>query len=304
MEKIAFRVEGMTCDHCALTIEKTLLKNPNVISARVSYARGAGEIEVKEPASFEELQKEVHEEGYELFPGDPASFGGPDVSSDTSLRHIVIIGAGSGAFAAALRASELGARVTLVERGTIGGTCVNVGCVPSKILIRQAHHVHQSMCPPFEGIRPTTPEFSAPLLKKQREGRVLELREEKYSRLLRDLPNVTFIEGTASFQSETVVLVQKKDGTKHREMMNGGQKQKDSVIGMVSSGPKKESHHNDGMDWEASGMAQWNIHWVRPTTKDVTRSVPEERSRGTTDPPVYSIENSQNSQLILSCQIP
>jgi mercuric reductase len=213
MEKIAFRVEGMTCDHCALTIEKTFLKNPNVISARVSYARGAGEIEVKEPASFEELQKEVHEEGYELFPGDPASFGGPDVSSDTSLRHIVIIGAGSGAFAAALRASELGARVTLVERGTIGGTCVNVGCVPSKILIRQAHHVHQSMCPPFEGIRPTTPEFSAPLLKKQREGRVLELREEKYSRLLRDLPNVTFIEGTASFQSETVVLVRKKDGS-------------------------------------------------------------------------------------------
>lgn len=86
--------------------------------------------------------------------------------------------------------------------------------------------------------------------------------------------------------------------------MNGGQKQKDSVIGMVSSGPKQESHHNDGMDWEASGMAQWMFHWVRPTTKDVTRSVPEERSRGTTDPPVYSIENSQNSQLILSCQIP
>jgi hypothetical protein len=43
-------------------------------------------------------------------------------------------------------------------------------------------------------------------------------------------------------------------------MMNEGQKQKDSVIGMVSSGPKQESHHNDGMDWEASGMAQWMFH--------------------------------------------
>ncbi|PKM11339.1 MAG: mercury(II) reductase, partial [Gammaproteobacteria bacterium HGW-Gammaproteobacteria-5] len=41
--------------------------------------------------------------------------------------------------AAALKATERGARATLIERGTIGGTCVNIGCVPSKILIRAAH---------------------------------------------------------------------------------------------------------------------------------------------------------------------
>jgi len=216
MEKISFRVEGMTCDHCALTIEKTLLKNPDVISARVSYASGTGEVEVKEPASFEDLKKVVHDEGYELFTsnGDSSmtasSSGG---QSSEPPRHVVIIGAGSGAFAAAIRASELGARVTLVERGTIGGTCVNVGCVPSKILIRQAHHVHQSMFPPFEGIRPTKPDFSGPLLEKQREERVLELREEKYLKLLRGLPDVEFVEGTASFENDRVVNVRRSDGT-------------------------------------------------------------------------------------------
>jgi mercuric reductase len=53
--------------------------------------------------------------------------------------HVAVIGSGGAAMAAALRAVERGARVTLVERGVIGGTCVNIGCVPSKIMIRAAH---------------------------------------------------------------------------------------------------------------------------------------------------------------------
>jgi mercuric reductase len=46
--------------------------------------------------------------------------------------HIAVIGSGGAAMAAALKAAERGARVTLIERGTIGGTCVNVGCVPRR----------------------------------------------------------------------------------------------------------------------------------------------------------------------------
>lgn len=44
--------------------------------------------------------------------------------------HIAVIGTGGTAMAAALKAAERGARITLVERSTIGGTCVNIGCVP------------------------------------------------------------------------------------------------------------------------------------------------------------------------------
>ena len=53
--------------------------------------------------------------------------------------------------AAALKAVEQGAQVTLIERGTIGGTCVNVGCVPSKIMIRAAHIAHLRRESPFDG---------------------------------------------------------------------------------------------------------------------------------------------------------
>ena len=49
---------------------------------------------------------------------------------------LAVIGAGSAGFAAAITAAEQGAHVALIGHGTIGGTCVNVGCVPSKNLIR------------------------------------------------------------------------------------------------------------------------------------------------------------------------
>jgi len=50
-------------------------------------------------------------------------------------KHIVIIGAGTGGYVAAIRAAQLGARVTLVESAAVGGLCLNWGCIPSKALL-------------------------------------------------------------------------------------------------------------------------------------------------------------------------
>ncbi len=57
---------------------------------------------------------------------------------------LVVIGAGTGGLISALIASSLGARVALIERHRMGGDCLNVGCVPSKSLIRGARHVHEA----------------------------------------------------------------------------------------------------------------------------------------------------------------
>ena len=56
---------------------------------------------------------------------------------------LAILGGGSAGFAAAIKGAEQGARVALIEGGTLGGTCVNVGCVPSKTLIRAAEVQHR-----------------------------------------------------------------------------------------------------------------------------------------------------------------
>lgn len=55
---------------------------------------------------------------------------------------IAVIGAGSAGFSAAITAARTGAKVALIGHGTIGGTCVNVGCVPSKAMIRAAEAIH------------------------------------------------------------------------------------------------------------------------------------------------------------------
>src|SRR3990170_1944757 len=74
----------------------------------------------------------------------------------TTPYDFFIIGAGSTAFAAAIAASELGARVGMVERRTLGGTCANRGCLPSKNLIEAARIVWEASHPRYPGLRPAS----------------------------------------------------------------------------------------------------------------------------------------------------
>src|SRR5690625_387170 len=56
----------------------------------------------------------------------------------------VVVGAGPGGYVAAIRAAQLGQKVTIVEKGDLGGVCLNVGCIPSKALISSSHRFHQA----------------------------------------------------------------------------------------------------------------------------------------------------------------
>ena len=53
-------------------------------------------------------------------------------------KRVIIIGAGPGGYVAAIRAAQLGATVTVIEKGDVGGTCLNVGCIPTKVLLHSA----------------------------------------------------------------------------------------------------------------------------------------------------------------------
>ena len=133
--------------------------------------------------------------------------------SDNDL-HIAVIGSGGGAMAAALKSAERGARVTLIERGTIGGTCVNVGCVPSKIMIRAAHVAHMRRASPFdEGIAAVEPSIHRPRLLAQQQARVDELRHAKYEGILEDNPAITVLQGEARFTDANTLTVTGTDGT-------------------------------------------------------------------------------------------
>ena len=106
-----------------------------------------------------------------------------------------ILGGGSAAFAATIRATESGARVLLVNEGTIGGTCVNVGCVPSKTLIRAAENHHQHGLSRFRGVEPRGGTIRFEALMKEKDELVGDLRKAKYQDVLAGLSGVRFVSG-------------------------------------------------------------------------------------------------------------
>ena len=96
---------------------------------------------------------------------------------------LAIIGSGGGAFAAAIRATMLGKSVVMIERGTLGGTCVNTGCVPSKALIAaaDARHVAADAADRFPGIATTAGPVDMPALIAGKQALVETMRGEKYA---------------------------------------------------------------------------------------------------------------------------
>jgi len=134
------------------------------------------------------------------------------MSNDNNL-HIAVIGSGGAAMAAALKAAERGARITLIERGTIGGTCVNTGCVPSKIMIRAAHIAHLRTESPFDGgVSAQIPKVDRAKLLQQQQTRVEELRDAKYEGILRDQTAITVLNGEARFVDANNLVVQLNEG--------------------------------------------------------------------------------------------
>ncbi|MBI2375507.1 MAG: mercury(II) reductase [Deltaproteobacteria bacterium] len=120
---------------------------------------------------------------------------------------LLVIGAGSAGFAAAIQATELGAQVAIVERGPLGGTCVNVGCVPSKTLIRAAEAHHRAGHQPFAGVhtRNDPPDFKAVIAQKAQ--LVAELQQAKYGDVLAAFPSIVLLRGDARFRADGTVEV-------------------------------------------------------------------------------------------------
>ena len=108
---------------------------------------------------------------------------------------LAVIGAGSAGFSAAITAAEGGKRVALIGHGTIGGTCVNVGCVPSKTMIRAAEAVHGAgVAGRFPGLSGGAQVDDWAALVAGKDDLVATLRQKKYADLLPAYTGVTYID--------------------------------------------------------------------------------------------------------------
>ncbi|WP_281404862.1 mercury(II) reductase [Methylocystis sp. B8] len=223
---MVLQIVGMTCGSCAGHVEKALLKAPGVDEVTVSYAEGTARVSGGATLDPAALSAAVQAAGYQAVVAKRARAATPPEGPSGKLPgrgakperrgaplQVAIIGSGGAAMAAALRVAEDGARVTLIERGVIGGTCVNVGCVPSKIMIRAAHIAHLRRKSPFdEGIGASKPAIKREKLLAQQQARVDELRHAKYESILEGNTAITVLRGAARFKDDRGLIVQLNEG--------------------------------------------------------------------------------------------
>lgn len=124
-----------------------------------------------------------------------------------STRDIVILGSGSTAFAAALRAQSLGASVLMIEKSDLGGTCVNWGCIPSKTLIHDALFRHGARIGAARGMAVMEQPTDFHRLADHKSEVVTFLRRTKYLDVLHRVPGLEVVKGFARFISPRAVAV-------------------------------------------------------------------------------------------------
>lgn len=125
---------------------------------------------------------------------------------------LIIIGGGSAAFAAAIKAEELGVRTLMVNSGLeFGGTCVNVGCVPSKTLVRAAEAAYHASHSNFPGIKPKGAGIDFARVIQDKKRLVASLRQKKYLDVVEGFKHLRLLKGHAEFLDERTILVDGKE---------------------------------------------------------------------------------------------
>lgn len=120
---------------------------------------------------------------------------------------LVILGSGSTAFAAALRAAERGQTAAMTEVRTLGGTCVNRGCLPSKNLIEAAKILYEAKYPRYPGLSSASMTIDFRALIEQKNAVIEDYREKKYQSILSGSQNIRIFKGAARFTDINEVTV-------------------------------------------------------------------------------------------------
>jgi mercuric reductase len=203
-------VEGMTCADCERHVAEALL-GAGATETQVDFGRHEARFRAPrrvEPARFvAALAETPYRAGTpEPLTSQPVLTHRHGRSGDGDRYDLAIVGSGGGAFAAALAAVERGARAVMIERGTLGGTCVNIGCVPSKTQLRAGELFWQAGHQPFQGVRTAADAVDLPALVRQKDELVASLRQEKYSDLI-DEYGWELVRGEACFEDPRTLRV-------------------------------------------------------------------------------------------------
>jgi len=136
------------------------------------------------------------------------------------VNHIAILGAGPGGYVAAIRAAQLGARVTVIENQALGGVCLNWGCIPSKALLSVVELGDKAKKAKDFGIQLSGPVTYDPAVMVARKNKVVSTLVKGIATLFKTW-NIEHVEGTGELLDARTIRVTKPDGTETRVVADG-----------------------------------------------------------------------------------
>jgi mercuric reductase len=209
-KRFGMAISGMTCPTCERHIER-VLREAGAAEVVADFRRGEAQFSAPRSIDTHTFEQCVANIGYQ--PGrvqsrgpEPTRTRAYDSGGGGDRYDLAIVGSGGGAFAAAITAVERGARVVMIERGTLGGTCVNIGCVPSKTQLRAGELFWHAGQQPFAGIKTRSESVDLPGLVRQKDELVASLRKEKYADLIEDY-GWELVRGEAQFKDPNTLRV-------------------------------------------------------------------------------------------------
>lgn len=220
MKPVKLKIDGMTCSSC----ERKVIQAFNKIGATnvtANYQTGMTMLDIPVDIFKVDIKTVIHDLNYNLV---KIEINGDDHPVEENKYYdfdLLIVGSGSAAFAAAIKAVEYGANVGMIEKGIIGGTCVNIGCVPSKTLLRAGEMNEFAQTNPFEGLNTSTQPVNLDKLMDQKDKLVDDLRNKKYVDLIKAY-GINLIKGSATFINEGTLDVGGKQYTAKRFLLATG----------------------------------------------------------------------------------
>lgn len=207
-QDLTVSIQGMTCEKCAASIGKRFDGKNGILDKDIRYTEHKGKFTYDATLiSKEEIVNTINEtRKYTV-----ARILKEEVVGKNHF-DLIIIGGGSAAFSAAIRAEELGLSTLIVNGGLpFGGTCVNVGCVPSKTLIRSAETIYHATHSNFDGIKARGADVDFNKVIRDKKELVAYLQKKKYMDVVADFENFKMIEGWAEFIDPKTIIVNGKD---------------------------------------------------------------------------------------------
>lgn len=216
-KKLYLKFSDPFCDHCKVTIEK-LLDTLHGKDISIQLKDNLGEITLYKEIPPETIMQIVQITPHKVIQSQIEEIQEESLRSSISISKknissnefdLIILGGGSSAFSSAIKASEWNKKILIVNDGLPwGGTCVNVGCIPSKLWMRIAEAFYYAKYPKYSFIDCKGIKLDFKSLIEYTKKIQLEFRKQKYLEVLKYRQNITILKGFGKFIDPHTIEVQ------------------------------------------------------------------------------------------------